>query len=160
LYPAIEITLPDGTKYIPMTIIKNVQQAKAYGLNQCDNTAIAVPAGVNPQQLVDAFGSVPNGDNIGFALYWRPFGSNDYKNVPGLGPMYDAFGNFEYGATGEARGYSLSTLTGMGDLLHGGSNYPINTSDITSGYNAIAAGGTLGTIDYNPPALGGGHGFH
>ncbi|WP_213739143.1 polymorphic toxin type 44 domain-containing protein [Bradyrhizobium sp. dw_411] len=61
--------------------------------------------------------------------------------------MYDAFGNFEYGATGAAAGYSNRTLTGMGDLLHGGTNNPINTQDITSGANAINNGGTLSTID-------------
>ncbi len=61
--------------------------------------------------------------------------------------MYDAFGNFEYGATGAAAGYSNRTLTGMGDLLHGGTNNPINTQDITNEANAINSGGTLSTID-------------
>jgi hypothetical protein len=44
--------------------------------------------------------------------------------------------------------------------LHNWNNNPINTNDINSGFNAIAAGGTLSIIDYNPPAIGGGHGFH
>jgi hypothetical protein len=61
--------------------------------------------------------------------------------------MYDAFGNFEYGATGSAAGYSSGTLTGMGDVLHGGANDPINTQDILSGANAINNSGTLSTID-------------
>jgi uncharacterized protein RhaS with RHS repeats len=152
LYPALQVTLPNGSTYFPMTAIKNSQQAKAYGLSKCAHTAIAVPPGANPQQLVNAFGSVPNGNNIGFATFWRPYGPNDYKNVPGLGPMFDAYGNFEYGATGEAAGYSLNVLTGMGDLLHGGSNNPINTTDITSGFNAVATGGKLGVADYTPPA--------
>ena len=65
--------------------------------------------------------------------------------------MYDAYGNFAYGATGAAAGYSCGLLTGMGDLLHGGKNYPINTNDIISGYNAISNGGTLNVIDYTPP---------
>jgi len=67
--------------------------------------------------------------------------------------MFDAYGNFAYGATGEASGYSSSTLTVMGDITHpnqGFVNNPINTQDIQSGYNAIANGGTLGTVEYTP----------
>ena len=62
-----------------------------------------------------------------------------------------AYGNFEYGATGAAAGYPSSLLTGIGDLNHGGSNYPINTNDIQSGYNAISNGGTLNVKDWQPP---------
>jgi hypothetical protein len=85
---------------------------------------------------------------IPFAAYWRPGGPNDYKLK---NAMYDAYGNFAYGATGAAAGYSCGDLTGMGDLLHGGSNNPINTSDIVSGFNAINNGGNLSVIDYNSP---------
>jgi hypothetical protein len=64
--------------------------------------------------------------------------------------MYDAFGNFEYGATGEAMGISCNTLVGWGNLLHNGHNNPINTQDIVDGYNAVYSGGTLKVVNYNP----------
>ena len=67
--------------------------------------------------------------------------------------MYDAYGNFEYGATGRAAGYELSFLQFAADLLHNFQNNPINTNDINSGFNAINNGGTLGTIDYTQPSL-------
>jgi hypothetical protein len=65
--------------------------------------------------------------------------------------MYDAYGNFEYGATGAAAGISSDLLVGMGDIIHGGTNNPINTYDIQSGYYAISSGGTLSTVNYLPP---------
>lgn len=67
--------------------------------------------------------------------------------------QYDAYGNFAYGATGAASGYSSSTLALMGDITHpnqGFVNNPINSQDIQSGYNAISSGGTLGTVEYTP----------
>jgi len=86
--------------------------------------------------------------------YWWPTGSHDYKNDENLGTcksMYDSFGNFMYGATGDAAGYSLDTLLIVGNLLHSGLNNGINSFDITSGYNSISGGGTLGTTNWNPP---------
>jgi len=89
-----------------------------------------------------------------FGAYWAsPL--RDYKG--NYGDMFDAYGNFEYGATGAADQISSSTLTGVADMLHLWSNSPINTTDILSGFNAIAQGGTLGIIDYNPPSLGSCH---
>jgi hypothetical protein len=76
------------------------------------------------------------------------------------GPMYDAYGNFAYGATGEAANIPLALLQFVAQAKHNFNNDPINSTDINSGFNAIAAGGTLTIIDYNPPGLGGGHGFH
>ena len=38
----------------------------------------------------------------------------------------------------------------MGDIFHKGKNYPINTQDIESGFDAISNGGTLNIIDWNP----------
>jgi RHS repeat-associated protein len=45
LYPAIQITYPDGRTSIPMTVVKNPAQAAAYGLPVGTPTAIATPRG-------------------------------------------------------------------------------------------------------------------
>jgi hypothetical protein len=132
-----------------MTTVKNSAQATAFGLPIGTQTAIAVPPGFNPQAQVDEWTNALFPGPVPFAYYWRPGGDNDYKVK--YGAQYDAYGNFEYGATGAAAGYSCGTLTGMGDLLHGGTNYPINTSDIQTGYYAIQTGNKLSTIDYTPP---------
>ena len=149
LYPALQVTLPNGSTYIPMTTVKNPGQANQYDLPIGTPTAIPVPPGVDPQAQVDlwSYASQVGAGAINFGLYWSS-PSNDYKQQ---NPMYDAYGNFAYGATGAAAGYSCGLLTGVGDLLHGGTNYPINTNDIISGYNAISSGGTLNVIDYTPP---------
>ena len=119
LYPAVQVTNPDGSTYIPMTSVKNPVQATAYGLPMGTSTAIAVPPDVNPQAQVDYWASTIFKGPVPFAAYWIPGGSHDYKNTNGaMGPMYDAYGNFAYGATGAAAGYSSSTLQLMGDITH------------------------------------------
>jgi len=67
--------------------------------------------------------------------------------------LYDAFGNFEYGATGAAAGFPNAILQDAADAFHGGHNDPINTRDIQAGFDAMSNGGTLGTVDYNPQPL-------
>jgi RHS repeat-associated protein len=151
LYPAIEVTLPNGTTYIPMTIVKNPAQAAAYGLPVGAATAIATPPGANPQGDVSCWANAKDKSFRAFKNYWADPAHN-YKVVNG--PMYDAYGNFEFGATGAAAGFPLLILQGAADYLHNWNNNPINTTDINSGFNAIAAGGRLSIIDYNPPALG------
>ena len=79
----------------------------------------------------------------------RPGGPNDYKLLIPKG-LYDAYGNFEYGATGAAAGFSCSLLQFAANVLHKGKNNPINTADIQTGYNVISNGGTLGIINYTP----------
>jgi RHS repeat-associated protein len=147
LYPAILVYLPDGSFYIPLTQVKNAAQASSYGLPIGWLTAIAVPPGVNPQAQVNFWASTYNNGLGAFASYWWPGGPNDYKLQ---NAMYDAYGNFAYGATGAAAGYSCNTLTGVADALHRGHNNPINTRDITLGYSAISRGGSLSIIDYTP----------
>jgi hypothetical protein len=152
LYPAIQVTLPNGTTYIPKTAVKNSAQALAYGLPLGTPTAIAVPPGANPQGEVECWKKTPYKGPVPFYFYWSDPAHN-YKVVNG--PMYDAYGNFEYGATGDAAAYPPWMLQDAANHLHpGGVNNPINTNDIQSGYNAIAAGGTLSIIDYHPPARG------
>jgi hypothetical protein len=82
-----------------------------------------------------------------FGMYWSAPASN-YKAIS---PIYDAYGNFEYGATGAAAGIPSSTLQEAANALHGGANDSINTQDIQSGYNAVSAGGSLGTFNYPAP---------
>jgi hypothetical protein len=107
-----------------------------------------VPPDKNPQQMVDDWSSLPKKSALEFAKTWRPNGPNDYKQTS---PMYDAYGNYEYGATGAAAGFSDGLLQGMGDLIKMGKNNPINRSDIQSGFDAISNGGKLSTIEYTPP---------
>jgi len=156
LYPAIVVTLPDGTQYVPMTWVKNSAQARSFGVPQNTPVAIAVPPGVNPQSMVNTAADFADllSDPVAFAGYWMPYGPNDFKR---LNPMYDAAGNFLYGATGSAAGYSDITLQSAADvlsiLLHGQRNNPINSMDIEQGYGAISLGGTLGITEYTPPQL-------
>ena len=160
LYPAVGIVQPDGTTFIPMTRVKNRTQAKAFGVPEGTPVAIAVPPGCDPQGMVNDWPRkkqwVRWTESILFAITWLPYKKNDYKNIDypnHTASMYDAYGNFMYGATGSSFGYDSSTLTNMGERVHeifGHSNSPINTTDIQSGYNAIHNGGTLNVIDWQP----------
>jgi hypothetical protein len=134
-----------------MTTVKNPAQAAAYGLPVGATTAIATPPGANPQGDVNCWANAKDKGFGAFKNYWADPAHN-YKVVNG--PMYDAYGNFEFGATGSAAGFPLLIIQGAADYLHNWNNNPINTNDINSGFNAIAAGGKLSIIDYNPPALG------
>ncbi len=152
LYPAIMVTLPNGNWYSPMTVVKNPAQAAAYGLPVGSAAAIAAPPGANPQGDVNCWANAKDKGFGAFKNYWADPAHN-YKVVNG--PMYDAYGNFEFGATGEAAGFPLWVLQGAADYLHNWNNNPINTGDIKSGFNAIAAGGTLSIVDTE--IFGGGH---
>ena len=57
LYPVLEVTLPNGTQYEPSTTIKNSVQAADLGLPTGTIVPIAVPPGVDPQALVNSWGS-------------------------------------------------------------------------------------------------------
>ena len=143
LYLALVVTLPNQKPYTPLTTVKNSAQAKSYGQPIGTVVHIAVPPGVNPQSLVNEWSNGSTSNGLGeFAIFWWPSGAHDYKQQ---NAMYDAFGNFEYGATGTANGIPASTLQGMANFIHGGKNYPINTMDIQSGIWAITNGGTLST---------------
>lgn len=138
-----------------MTSVKNPVQATAYGLPMGTSTAIAVPTvdnagnAVVPQAQVDYWASTIFKGPVPFAAYWWPKGSNDYKTQ---NAMYDAYGNFAYGATAAA-GYSLSVLQFAAEAPKKFNNNPINTVDINSGFNAINNGGTLTTIEFTPPSV-------
>jgi hypothetical protein len=79
-------------------------------------------------------------------LYFDDFWSNPNNDYKKLSPIYDAFGNCEYGATGAESGFPLAILQVAGELKHPGwKNNPINKADIASGYRAISNGGSLST---------------
>ena len=150
LYPAIQVTLPNGTTYIPMTAVKNSAQAAAFDLPEGTPIAIAVPPGADPQGDVHCWAQAHNKGISAFKQYWADPAHN-YKVVNG--PMFDAYGNFEYGATGEAAAFTIAVLQAAAAYLHPGwVNNPINITDIRSGYDAIYGGGKLSVIDYVPTA--------
>jgi hypothetical protein len=132
-----------------MTIVKNSAQAASYGLPVGTSVAIAVPSWVDPQSQVNDWGTTWFNGPVPFLYYWRPGGPQDYKRRD---PKYDAYGNFGFGATGAAAGYSCKFLTDLGDDAHSGLNNQINTNDILNGYNTIKIGGTLSIVDWTPPA--------
>lgn len=160
MYQAVVVTMPDGSTYTPMTTIKNSNQASKYGLPIGAQTAIAVPPNVDPNAQVNSWSDTVFKGPIPFAWYWRPGGPNDYKLQ---NSAYDAYGNFGYGATGAAAGYSAGVLQGVGNglqyLKNGNSNNPVNVTDIQSGINAVANGGTLGVRDYPIQVVPNANGF-
>jgi RHS repeat-associated protein len=150
-YPVVVVTLPNGTQYMPETKVKDNAQKGIVGVRFNTPIYIAVPPQVDPQSLVNYWASQPSSWHLTtwetFKNYWRPNGPHDYKNDKSLaGPaIYDAFGNFEFGATGEAAGFHLETLQLAGDWVHRGINNPINQADIKSGFDAIQKNGKLST---------------
>jgi hypothetical protein len=149
LYPVVAVVLPFNVVYVPMSQVKNAAQSRAIGLPVGTKVPIAVPTGVDPQMQVDCFVKRRSiRDYINFAWYWRAHGPHDYKfkNV-----MWDAYANFAYGAMGEANGIPGSQLQTVADMLHrSGMNDPVNMVDIQSGIDAMAAGGVLRTVDFEP----------
>jgi len=148
-YHVLVVVPNNGRVYEPQTTVKTQNQALETGLHVGDPMKIAVPPLLNPQKMVDDWASAPRaasfaGTWLAFQDYWsRP--EHDFKSES---KIFDAFGNFEFGATGAAAGFSLGTLQKVGDLLHppGFTNVRINTIDIASGYAAISNGGRLLSI--------------
>jgi RHS repeat-associated protein len=152
-YPVVVVTL-NGKQSMPETTVKDGGQASQIpgSVTGMTRIYIAVPPSVDPQGLVNQWAK-ETGSHAKwpeFAWFWRPGGDNDYKKHNAL---WDAFGNFEYGATGAAAGFTLKQLEDAGDDLHpnfsGGLLHPkfqnnsINKADIKSGFDAIKNGGTL-----------------
>ncbi len=171
LYRALLVTLPDGTQYIPLTKVKNDRQAQALGLPKDTCIAIPVPDEVDPQAqleywreegqlsgLFPLYGPFPFFGNVYlngyFGYYWSPETSPEHNYKTWDSVQYDAYGNFAYGATGEAAGFSLAYLqaaASLGKLQIPGTNHEININDINSGYVIAKLGGTLSTINWTPP---------
>jgi len=138
-----------------MTIVKNPAQQAASGLPVGTSMAIAVPPGANPQAEVDCWKNASDRGLDAFKQYW----SNPKRNykVANTSAMYDAYGNFMYGATGAADYLDLVLLQLVAQYLHNWNNDPINSRDIMNGYDAVPEGGRLSIVDYNPPSLGASH---
>ena len=147
VYPVVVVSAGMST-YTPMSQVKNQAQANLTGLPLGMPIRIAVPSSIDPQALVNQWRSTTPPSRwtyIRFAAFWRPSGPNDYKQGPG-NAIYDAFGNFEFGATGASAGFDLETLAGAAQAIKGGENSLINQGDIAEGYEAIKDGGTLSTV--------------
>jgi hypothetical protein len=157
-FPVVVVTMPNGTQYLPETKVKDSDQQNIVGAAIGTPIYIAVPQGVVPQELVDTWtynkkGKRETGQSIdAFLDFWRPGGPHDYKSLnPPSSEIYDAFGNFEFGASAYPAGFTLEQILWWGDRAHPsgqhwfGENNPINSADITSGYNATKNGGKLST---------------
>ena len=148
---AVVVTLPYGTSYMPMTTVKNLAQAQRLGVFIESAVPIFVPSGQNPQATINGWGAA-RGPSIltSFFSAFQPGGPNDFKLIS---PIYDPYGNFIYGASGQAAGIPSSLLQGMGHLIHGGQNNPINVFDIQLGIDAVRMGGVISVVPVDYPDL-------
>jgi len=150
-YQVVVVTPKSGAAYEPTSEVKNTAQEVIAGVKVFTPIRIAVPPGINPQTTVDQWssGSLWSSRSALNPRTWSAFKkfwsdpANDYKKV--YGAIFDAYGNFEFGATGAAAFFGLPALEAAADYLHGGTNDPINRTDIASGYDAVEKGGKLST---------------
>lgn len=149
-YQVVVVTLPTGSTYEPLSKVKNPDQAAIAGVKVGTPIRIAVPPDIDPQAMVDQWssGSVWSFRSALNPLTWlafKKFWSDKNNNFKAQSKIFDAFGNFELGATGAAAFFGLPILEIEADRLHGGTNDPINRADIQSGFEAIEKGGRLST---------------
>ncbi|MGH7980532.1 MAG: hypothetical protein ACREE6_14240 [Limisphaerales bacterium] len=147
LYPVLVVTLPSGVQYMPTTEVKDRAQALIAGALPFTPIYIAVPPGVDPQKQVDYWKAhyfYFDNESL-FRAYFAARGAHDYKLDD---PIWDAYGNFNYGACCYAAGVSHWLMQKIANHKPGGNN-PINTRDIDSGYNAIKRGGKLSVQKHN-----------
>ncbi len=146
---AVIVTLPGGEQYMPMTTVKNLAQARVLGRFIGSPVPIFVPPGQNPQATINYWGGPTFPGYPTFINDFMPTGTNDFKQPSKGGPnaaIYDAYGNFLYGASGTAAGIPASLLQGIGHAFHGGQNNPVNVYDIQLGIDAINTGGTISVV--------------
>jgi len=147
---ALAVKKPDGSVVIVMTKVKTQEQADLLGVPIGTDVPIFVPPDVDPQAMVDQWSRPTEKSPIDFYETWKPGGPNDYKKR--FGAIYDAYGNFEYGATGAAYGFTKAEIEGGGEMAafyqHHAFNNPINRADIGAGHSVISGGGKLLTIPY------------
>jgi RHS repeat-associated protein len=148
-YPVLVVTM--GSKqYMPETTVKDDAQAAIIpgAVKGVTKIYIAVPPTANPQAMVNYWSNHSFYDNeFAFRDYFKIGGAHDYKNDKQFADraIFDAFGNFNYGACGEAAGVPHWLLQHEANKGKPGGNNPINTADINSGFDAIEKGGTLST---------------
>jgi RHS repeat-associated protein len=146
---ALVVTPPSGKAYEPMSEVKDDAQAKIFGVPVGTKVPIFVPAGVDPQKMVDQWSTMlPH--PFDFKKFWSD-PKNDFKDPvksPGGSPIYDAFGNFMYGSTGRADQLPGSLLQHEANKLHPKGQSSINTRDIQSGIDTHDQGGKLSAAPY------------
>src|SRR5271166_4197136 len=150
LYQVVVVTPSSGAAYEPQSKVKNSAQAVVSGWPVGTPIRIAVPPGIDPQTMVDQWRSSSawssrSALNPRTWFAFKKFWSDPANNFKSRSAIFDAFGNFEFGATGAAAFFGLPALEAAADYLHGGTNDPINRTDIASGYEAIEKGGKLST---------------
>jgi hypothetical protein len=171
-YQAVLVVLPDGTTYVPTTTVKNKAQADQLGVPIGSVAPVIVPPGQDPEGMINQWTVIGLSNNsVNFADTWLPAslgGQNDFKNQnPPATSIYDAYGNFEYGATGTAAGFTGGELQGAANLIHTGlvvtsdgqgvaavpglNQNPQNTKDIQSGINTVQNGGVVITVTVHYP---------
>jgi len=138
--PVVVIVDNNGNQSMPITYVKNQAQANQLGVPVGTMSPIFVPPGENPQGTVDGYRGDVFPHPLDFFNAWKPGGPNDFKLI---NPIFDAYGNFMYGAAGTAEGFSDNHLRAVGDLVHGGSNNDINTHDIQSGIDFANSGNKI-----------------
>jgi len=147
----LQVKKPDGSVAIVKTKVKTQEQADLLGVPVGTKVPVFVPPGKDPQAMVDDWRKKTK-DPLDFAATWRPGGANDYKKKDPTTAIYDAYGNFEYGATGAANGFTKGQVVAGGDAValvrHGAHNNPINRADIEAGHDAVSQGGKLQTAPY------------
>jgi hypothetical protein len=149
---ALQVRKPDGSVAIVKTKVKTQEQADLLGAPVGTEVPVLVPPGKDPQAMVDQWSRRKTKTLVDFAKTWRPKGDNDYKNKDSTSAIYDAYGNFEYGATGAAYGFTKGQVVAGGDaaalVQHHALNNPINRADIEAGHDAVSQGGKLQTVPY------------
>ncbi len=101
--------------------------------------------GQNPQATINRWSRTTFPSNLqSFYNAFNPWtGSMNFK----LGnPIFDAYGNWIYGASGQAGGIPASLLQGVGHAVHGGLNDPVNVFDIQLGIDAAMISGTVNVV--------------
>jgi len=142
---AVVVTFPFGGQYMPMTWVKNSAQARVLERRVFSRVPIFVPPGQNPQATINRWAGTTYPVNLpSFGVAFRFKGPNDFAY--NVSPIYDAYGNFLYGASGQAGGIPASVLQGMGHATHGGLNYPINVHDIQLGIDAAMMAGMISVV--------------
>ena len=142
---AVVVTSPTGVQYMPTTWIKNSAQAEVLRRSVFSRVPIFVPPGQNPQATINRWSRTTFPSNLqSFYNAFNPWtGSMNFK----LGnPIFDAYGNWIYGASGQAGGIPASLLQGVGHAVHGGLNDPVNVFDIQLGIDAAMISGTVNVV--------------
>jgi hypothetical protein len=118
-YHVVVVAPSSGAAYEPQSKVNNSAQAVTSGWPIGTPIRIAVPPGIDPQTTVDQWrsGSIWRSRSALNPRTWFAFKkfrsdpANDYKKS--YGAIYDAYGNFEFGATGAAASSACQLQRGI-----------------------------------------------